>query len=51
MRIFFVGDRKFRNQSISYYVLVEDLDSVGENYGIRVAYGEEEVSIPGITVS
>ena len=51
MRTFLVGDRKFCNQPISYYVLAEDLDNVGENYGVRVEYGGEVASILGITVS
>ena len=51
MRTFLVGDRRFRNRPISYYVLADELENVGENYGLRVEYGGDVVNIHGITVS
>ena len=50
MRILEVDTRLVRNVQVQYYLLAEDC-GIGENYGVRIVYGESESQVLGITAS
>lgn len=51
MRMVLFGGRTCRGRRIAYYLLAEEIEGIGENYGLRVECGGEAETIRGITVS
>lgn len=51
MRTLFAGTNVCGDLTIRYFLLAEELGSIGENYGILVESGQERETIRGITLS
>lgn len=51
MRSVFMGDRCLGGGTVRYHLLVEEVEGLGENYGVRLeGFGQME-AIRGVTVS
>ena len=46
-----MGRRQVRELCVDYYLLSEDVESIGERYGIQVTCKDEAETIFGITIS
>ena len=50
MRSVFMGSRRLSGETLSYHLLIEEVEDLGENYGVLLeGFGQTE-AIPGITV-
>ena len=51
MRTTLFGGRTCRGRQLRYYLLAEEREGSGEEYGLRVEYAGEAETIRGVTVS
>lgn len=50
MRSVFMGSRRLSGEVLNYHLLIEEVEDLGENYGVLLeGFGQTE-AIPGITV-
>lgn len=52
MRSIFMGEKRILEKELNYYLLADELENTGENYGIQVGYANGEADfVRGITFS
>lgn len=49
MRSVFVGSRRLGGETVAYHLLVEEVDGLGENYGVLLEGFGRTAAIRGIT--
>lgn len=49
MRSVFMGSRRLGGETVAYHLLVEEVEGLGENYGVRLEGFGETAAIPGVT--
>ena len=50
MRSVFMGSRRLDGETLQYHLLVEEVEDLGENYGVLLEGFGQRAAIPGITV-
>lgn len=50
MRSVFMGSRRLGGETLNYHLLVEEVEGLGENYGVLLEGFGQQAAIPGITV-
>ena len=52
MRSIFMGVKRIQEKELDYYLLADELENTGENYGVQVCYANGETDcVRGITFS
>ena len=49
MRSVFMGSRRLGGETLNYHLLVEEVEGLGENYGVLLEGFGQQAAIPGIT--
>ena len=50
MRSVFMGSRRLGGETLNYHLLVEEVEGLGENYGVLLEGFGQQAAICGITV-
>lgn len=50
MRSVFMGSRRLSGETLSYHLLIEEVEDLGENYGVLLEGFGQTAAILGITV-
>lgn len=50
MRSVFMGSRRVGGEKLTYHLLVEEVEGLGENYGVRLDGFGQTAAISGVTV-
>ena len=50
MRSVFMGFRRLDGGSVAYHLLVEEVEGLGENYGVRLEGFGRTAAVPGVTM-
>ena len=50
MRSVFMGSRRLSGEVLNYHLLIEEVEDLGENYGVLLEGFGQTAAIPGITV-
>ena len=49
MRSVFMGSRRLGGEKLTYHLLVEEVEGLGENYGVRLDGFGQTAAISGVT--